>query len=621
MDTSINRAQTPHTNPKPNKRHELIWCGLMLIGPLALLILTLNPNLNSIDLHSPLAHLIIALAAAISGMILALFVIATGIVAEDARTYLIGLAFLATAGIFSIHAIATPNVLMSGRTIATAWSAPFSLFLGACIFVLSGLNFTHLQSQRIINLARRGIIIYLLFWLIYAGFFLFIVPSIQQSPPSDANIHLHELFSIDHQTQSIFAIPNQLHLAIIILGLAAYTFAIHKHTQIYRQTPTITNLALICGIMLFSQALFIQSISTTYSLAFWLYHILEFMGFGVIGYAVIINSKQARSPMALLEGLLLDPNRLRMQTLYNQGIDSLIDMLAKGQTPTAQQIHNLRLTLGVNQSQLRVLERAAQALAEERRQRQELERLSAIKQELEKNREEFIQMIVHDLKNPLTALIGFLEILGMEKLSESQRMLLDGALRSGKNLAGLVSDLLDTSRLEEGQIDLDRQPFDLAQLLSDCADDLSAWLQQEEKTLVQDVPSELPELIADKRLIRRILMNLLSNAIKHTPVGTTITLRAATIDKKQIKIEVQDNGKGIPAEHLASIFEKFSTLGGETNRRQGSTGLGLTFCRLATEAHKGTISVESTQGQGTTFRILLPLQQTSQIANEKVVNA
>jgi signal transduction histidine kinase len=276
---------------------------------------------------------------------------------------------------------------------------------------------------------------------------------------------------------------------------------------------------------------------------------------------------------------------------------------------------------GLSETQVSVVERAALAVAHERRQRQELERLNTALRQLEQDKEQLMQMVVHDLKNPLTALIGFLEILRMDHLTTEQTLLLEGALRSGKNLSGLISDLLDVSQAEEGQLELDRVGFAPRELLTDCAAEMSAWLAQDGKTIHIEAPSDLPTLNADVRLIRRVILNLLSNAIKHTPPGTHITMRACTewgsliserassIAETQnvIVFEIADTGPGIPREHLEYIFQKFGRVTGERNSRQESTGLGLTFCRLAVEAHSGAISVSSIVGQGATFRIRLPL--------------
>lgn len=268
---------------------------------------------------------------------------------------------------------------------------------------------------------------------------------------------------------------------------------------------------------------------------------------------------------------------------------------------------------------MHVLEEAATAVAQERRQRQELERLDQSLHLLEAHKDQLTQMIVHDLKNPLTALLGFLDLLRLDRLTVDQGGLLQNAIRSGRNLSDLINDLLDIGRIEEGRLELEYVQIAPYDLLKECADEMRGWLVQEGKTLAVDVSSALPPLAADYRLMRRVILNLLSNAIKHTPAGTHICLRAAPHSRlptpdaspagavvSQIVIEVEDNGTGIPPAYLEQVFEKFGRFSTEHPAIQSSTGLGLAFCRLVVETHGGIIGVTSALGKQTIFRVTLP---------------
>jgi signal transduction histidine kinase len=128
----------------------------------------------------------------------------------------------------------------------------------------------------------------------------------------------------------------------------------------------------------------------------------------------------------------------------------------------------------------------------------------------------------------------------------------------------------------------------------------------EEKPINVAVSPTLPPLTADVGLLRRMLVNLISNAIKHTPPYTAITL-GAEVDHTVARIFVHDTGPGIPADVQRRLFERFAATG-DTSQVQSNTGLGLTFCKLATEAQGGSISVASAPGQGTTFTIALPVE-------------
>ncbi|XSG75335.1 ATP-binding protein [Herpetosiphon llansteffanensis] len=225
-------------------------------------------------------------------------------------------------------------------------------------------------------------------------------------------------------------------------------------------------------------------------------------------------------------------------------------------------------------------------------------------QRSEQLREQMNQMVVHDLKNPLTVIINYLDLLRRQNLPESQRELVEGARRSSRTLVGLVSDLLDTARLQEGHMVINREHVPIAPLLNNVANELRSWAEQEAKVISIQAEPELYATI-DGDLMRRVLSNLLSNAIKHTPMQTEIKLIAHHA-AGQIIFQVIDNGPGIPEALQESLFDRFTTLSEQQYARQRSTGLGLYFCKLAVEAHEGTIGVVSNSELGTTFTISMP---------------
>jgi signal transduction histidine kinase len=624
-------ADTAFEPLNPSKSSEAVvprqirWYGwplLLVAGPLLLLLLRLVPALDQHILHNPLIHVVITGSASLLGTALALFVLQVARHVLDGRVYLIGMGFLSIASIFFIHAISTPDVLMTGRGLATSWSARISLTLGGVFFALSALRLSEKHNRFLMRYARVGILLFLIAWLVYGLIFLLIIPSAQTSGQA--------------QPGTVVDWTTIIRTVLALIGLTCYVFAIVQHYRLYRRSPWSGGLSVVCGIALLGEALLTQQFAQTYTVSFWLYHTQEFIGFGVIGYAGLLAYRRGETQTGLLEGLFLAPTRTRIQMAYAQAMDSLVDMLSRGEEPLRPQLQDVQRRFGLSETQVSVVERAALAVAHERRQRRELERLNAALRQLEQDKEQLMQMVVHDLKNPLTALIGFLEILRMDHLSTEQTLLLEGALRSGKNLSGLISDLLDVSRAEEGQLELDRAAFAPRELLTDCAAEMSAWLAQDGKTIHIEVPTDLPMLKADARLIRRVVLNLLSNAIKHTPPGTHITMRACvelstlrsefTLSSPEnqlsedcpepgqgfptqnfMVLEIADTGPGIPPQYLDQIFKKFGRVNGECDGRQESTGLGLTFCRLAVEAHGGAIGVSSVVGQGTTFRTTLPL--------------
>jgi signal transduction histidine kinase len=235
---------------------------------------------------------------------------------------------------------------------------------------------------------------------------------------------------------------------------------------------------------------------------------------------------------------------------------------------------------------------------------QELQHKHANLLRSEQAREQLTQMIVHDLKNPLTAIRGYHSLLRMTDLTDEQQELVAGAHRSSSLMLQLVTDILDIARLEEGRLELRRAPTEIVALIADCCAELRPWAEHEQKQVAIKVAAGLPPLLLDARLIGRVLTNLLSNAIKHTPAGTSITIGAA-LDADAVRLWVHDTGQGVAPEHARHLFERFRAAASESEQ-QSSTGLGLAFCKLAVEAHQGRIAVDSTPGRGTTFTIALP---------------
>lgn len=646
METQLSRP-TESTNPalgmpagaSPSRRRYL-WLALLAAGPVALLILTWNSALDQAILHDPLAHILITLIASLLGVILALLVLHVARRAQDGRVFLIGMGFLSAAGIFITHSISTPDVLMSGRGLATGISSVISLVLSSFFFALSGLKIQPALNQWVMRHTRVWMLGFLAFWLIYNWVFLITIPTLSAAqtanPPMPAvndapaaqstghdryeepEVTQHEQIQSGAATSSISSL-DLLRGALVIAGLGCYVFAIGRHYTFYRHSPSQAGLGLICGMALFGEALLSQYFSQVYAFSFWLYHIQEFTGFAVISYTVLVAYRRGLTDETLLESLLLPGTRAQLQVGYATAMEELVESLSRGQQPTPALRDALRARFGLAESQVRVLEGAATAVTQERRQRQELEQLNQSLRQLEAHKDQLTQMIVHDLKNPLTALLGFLDLLRLDHLTVDQSELLQNAMRSGRNLSDLINDLLDIRRIEEGRLELEHVQLAPQDLLTECATEMRGWLVQECKTITVEVPADLPQLSADYRLMRRVILNLLSNAIKHTPAGTHICLRAAPhlllpapgTDPaasviSQILIEVEDNGPGIPPAYLERIFEKFGRFSTEHPALQSSTGLGLTLCRLVIEAHGGTIGVTSALGQRTTFRVTMP---------------
>jgi signal transduction histidine kinase len=217
-------------------------------------------------------------------------------------------------------------------------------------------------------------------------------------------------------------------------------------------------------------------------------------------------------------------------------------------------------------------------------------------------------MLVHDLSSPLTAIRAHLDLIRMdveEGLTPDLTESIDEAKAAAINMTDMVSDVLDVSRLESGQLPLEPADVDLAALALEAMRSVGAGAQR-----VQLEPGAAPvRAWCDANVIRRVIANLVANAMKVTPADGRIVLRVEQ-DGAQQKVSVADTGPGIAAEYHQKIFEKFGQAEGSRRGGPRSSGLGLTFCKLAVEAHGGRIAVESTIGKGSTFWFTLPPLQT-----------
>jgi signal transduction histidine kinase len=225
-------------------------------------------------------------------------------------------------------------------------------------------------------------------------------------------------------------------------------------------------------------------------------------------------------------------------------------------------------------------------------------------------RDDLTHMIVHDLRTPLTSLITGLQTLEMlgDNLSTDQNEMLAIALNGGQTLLGMVNDLLDISKLEDGSLKLEYGTVDPAVLAERATSQVSLLTREKGLNLVTDVPPDLVAFSGDEDKLRRTLVNLLGNAIKFTPAGGTVTVVSRLLENEEaIFFSVQDTGEGIPEEAFGRIFEKFGQVESRKAGRKMSTGLGLTFCKMAVEAHRGRIWVESELGKGSQFNFIVPL--------------
>ena len=229
---------------------------------------------------------------------------------------------------------------------------------------------------------------------------------------------------------------------------------------------------------------------------------------------------------------------------------------------------------------------------------------------LERLKEKLTQMVVHDLKNPLSGIVGNLQLMELQgpgMPADSFRQILARTQEGARQLMGLILNILDVARMEEEKLVLRRRPLMPALLLGDCARQGEGPSEKRGVHLVLQVSGEPAPVEADPELTGRVLANLLHNALKHTPPGGEVQMGAED-EGNRVKFWVRDTGEGIPAEILPRVFDKFvvGPEGSEPGEPGYGTGLGLTFCKMAVEAHGGSIWAESQPGRGSTFSFTLP---------------
>ncbi|RYG85582.1 MAG: PAS domain-containing sensor histidine kinase, partial [Alphaproteobacteria bacterium] len=231
------------------------------------------------------------------------------------------------------------------------------------------------------------------------------------------------------------------------------------------------------------------------------------------------------------------------------------------------------------------------------------------RKQLEKLRDDLTDMIVHDLRTPLTSILSGMQTLAITPMNSDQQELLEIGIAGGETLLGMVNDLLDISKSESGgSLSLERATVSAQDLVTDALQQVALLARQKTITLLSDADSAITPFVGDREKLVRTLVNLLGNALKFTPCGGQVTLRVSEHPTSgEIVFAVQDTGEGIPAEAFERIFEKFGQVEDRRLGRKMSTGLGLTFCKMAIEAHGGRIWVESERGVGSTFSFALPI--------------
>jgi signal transduction histidine kinase len=302
----------------------------------------------------------------------------------------------------------------------------------------------------------------------------------------------------------------------------------------------------------------------------------------------------------LATALVTAPAVLLIQAALGSGIDAVPIAIGAG---VLGGLVLLRLTSMIHALDvLRVTEGAARAEAEtaQRLLTEQNERL----READRLKDEFVALISHDLRTPLTSITGYVELALEEDLADDVRGFLQVVARNSDRLLRLVNDLLFVARLQAGDMMLEQEHLDLAEIVRDGVKAMEPRAAAKDITL-SCVVDAVSAVHVDRGRFMQVLDNLVSNALKFTPEGGEVHIRLQERDGT-VRLEVSDSGMGITAADQRRLFERFFRAGNAVEQQVPGTGLGLYICRAIAEAHEGTISVRSELGEGSTFRLELP---------------
>lgn len=569
---------------------------LSLIIPAGLLLsLTLSPAQDSMH-HLPLLHFYLVTFFPFAAAVVAFFTAVALGQQAPARHRLLATAFAVMGAVFLVHGLTTPGAITLVRNPGVTWASWLTLFLGSAIFAVASLDRPErplpLQRLRHVHVALGAAITLFVLIVAFAPGWL---------------AYIDERVAGWHKA------------AAYALTFALWLFAAVRLTLLWRQTRLDVDgvMALIAGWQLLG-TVSLHSFET-WHLSWWLYHILLLLGVITALVSLALAYEQVRRfrltyyyagfGLVATAGLAL---------LSSHFISSGVAEVLNGSTPAGEEllVRVRLLTLLVAGAaggllllaMIGIVRRAERLLSS---RTDELAAAYASLQSAEALRDDLSGMIVHDLRTPLTSMrlsVDLLRaLLNQEGRQQERQTVLDRLEHSTERMLSLVTQLLDVSRLEAGQLPLNYQPLDICALLHEKAALFSPQAQRENKQITVDTPPVLPTPPADRELVGRVLDNLLSNAFKYTSEGGQIILQA-TPNGNALEIGVADDGPGIAPEQAVHIFDKFYQIQDGSPTRRGS-GLGLAFCRLVVETHGGKIWVDSRPGAGSRFTFTLPFEQ------------
>jgi signal transduction histidine kinase len=243
--------------------------------------------------------------------------------------------------------------------------------------------------------------------------------------------------------------------------------------------------------------------------------------------------------------------------------------------------------------------------------------------ELDQLKDDFVSSVSHELRSPLSAISGYVELLTakpLEQIAPEKRTKAFNIIQeSTGRLTQFINDILDLAKLKSGRVEIRKGPFDVKRASDEILGLFSPLFDKKKIQSFSYIDQDIPVIQADEEKVKQVITNLISNALKFTPEGGAISVSGQK-DHEFLTVSVSDTGIGIPADYVGQIFERFKQVPGTREKIGGpkGTGLGLAIAKGIVEAHGGRIWVESTVGKGSTFRFTLPLAASAEPVQAKI---
>lgn len=514
------------------------------------------------------------LVVSIMALITALLIHSTANEARTTRSVFLTLGFMALSSLIFVSSMSIPDLVFSHLTDhLSVWTLRLSLVVSSLFFVLSSIRWPATAETWIISHYRR-------LWIGIALISLSCLLLFRLLPPL-----LPWLDKVDSILKLFLAVPGILGFAWTIWQTAVFSL---------KQGSNVDWKLTIAFVLLVEGQLSL-TFGTVGSFSWLSHQPLVFAGTTMALLAILSKLKSAQDIQVARYFALLGSIVIIALSLLS--VEVAIEFMPKESNVTRSLLMPLMLFQSIASFIVlflivlylnRLINQRTEALRREQHQRAEL-----------------TQLIVHDLKSPLTVILGGMNLLGKEslgQLTETQRRLLVNLEQSGYGVLQMINDLLDVERMEEGVLNIQKRLLDPVRLLQEQVNELQVLASTHKQTLILLHPAITPTIRGDKQLLRRVITNLTSNALKFTPEHGNIRITVTPVEE-WLEICVEDSGPGVPKEDRERIFEKFAQSKGHERR---GAGLGLTFCKMMIEAHDGRLTVGESEYGGALFRIQLP---------------